>query len=84
MSAADDDTDSNEGEEKSSYSFVGRTILFLFIAGPASVFAFGIYARIGLRASVNAAAEKGDNTMLLIFGLWILGLIGTGIMIYKK
>ncbi len=84
MSAADDDSDSTDGEEQEGYSFWGRTIMFLFIAGPASVFAFGIYARIGLRASVSAAAEKGDNSLLLIFGLWILGMLGTAYMIYKK
>ncbi len=85
MSAAhEDDSDTTDDAEKSSYSFLGRSILFLIIAGPASVFAFGIYARIGLKASVTAAAEKGDNTMMIIFALWLLGMLSTAFMIYKK
>ena len=83
MSADDDNADAENGEAK-SYSFVGRFLLFLFIAGPASVFAFGIYGRIGIRNSLSAALERGDFSPALILVLWLLGLAGTAIMIFKK
>jgi hypothetical protein len=76
--------DEPETENKSGYSFVGRLIVFLFVAGPASVFAFGIYGRIGIRNAISAAVERGDLSSMTVMGLWIFGLIGTAIMIFKK
>jgi hypothetical protein len=83
MSKDNDDSDS-ENDAKGSYSFVGRFLIFLFIAGPASVFAFGIYGRIGLRNSLTAAVEQGNYMPLTIIVLWVLGIIGTAVMIFKK
>ena len=83
MNSDDDNSESENGETK-GYSFVGRLILFLFIAGPASVFAFGIYGRIAARSSITAVAERGDFTPMIIPALWLLGLVGTAIMIFKK
>jgi hypothetical protein len=80
--SSNDDADS-EVAEKKSYSFVGRFIVFLFIAGPASVFAIGIYGRIGLRGSL-AAAERGEFSPIAILSLWLLGLLGTAVMIFKR
>lgn len=77
------DDDSSETEEKKSYNFVLRFIIFAFIAGPASVFGFGIYGRMGLESSL-AAAEKGNYSPLTILVLWIVGLIGTAFMVFKK
>ncbi|WP_414660127.1 hypothetical protein [Horticoccus sp. 23ND18S-11] len=73
-----------ESDEKKSYSFIGRFMLFLFIAGPASVFAFGIYGRIGIRNAIAAAAERGDYSGMGILALWIFGLVGTATMIFKR
>lgn len=82
--AADDETAETEIEEKKSYNFWWRLILFLFIAGPASVFAFGIYARMGIKSSILAGLERGDYKPIVIFAMWIFGLIGTATMIFKK
>lgn len=75
--------DSSEPEEKKSYNFVLRFIIFAFIAGPASVFGFGIYGRMGIESSL-AAAEKGNYSPLTILVLWIAGLIGTAFMVFKR
>lgn len=80
MSANDD---GSEPEEKKSYNFVLRFIIFAFIAGPASVFGFGIYGRMGIEGSL-AAAEKGNYSPLSILALWIVGLIGTAFMVFKR
>ena len=82
--SADDDNSTSESDQNKGYSFVGRFILFLFIAGPASVFAFGIYGRIGIRNSIMAATERGDYSPMIILVLWLLGLAGTAMMIFKK
>ena len=81
MSAEDEES---ETEEKKGSSFVGRCLLFLFIAGPASVFAFGIYGRIGIRNAIAAASERGDFSAMGILALWLVGLAGTAVMIFKK
>ncbi len=77
------DDDSSEAEEKKSYNFVLRFIIFAFIAGPASVFGFGIYGRMGIESSL-AAAEKGNYSPLTLLVLWIVGLIGTAFLVFKK
>ena len=82
MSAREDDSDSS-GEEKKEYNFIFRFILFVFIAGPASVFALGIYGRIGLRDAI-AAIERGSYSPIMILTLWLLGLVGTAVIIFKK
>ncbi|MBL9211958.1 MAG: hypothetical protein JNL92_15980 [Opitutaceae bacterium] len=80
--SADDDSEA-EGGEKKEYSFLIRFAVFAFIAGPASVFGFGLYGRVGLQNALTAA-EKGDYSPAAILGLWILGLIGTAVMVFKK
>ncbi len=80
--STEDDPDS-EGEEKKEYSFLIRFAVFAFIAGPASVFGFGLYGRVGLQNALTAA-EKGDYSAAAILGLWVVGLIGTAIMVFKK
>ncbi len=77
-----DDTDS-EPPEKKNYNFVFRLIVFTFIAGPASVFGLGVYGRMGIRNAV-AAFEKGEYSPAVILALWIIGLIGTAIMVFKR
>lgn len=80
MSANDDDS---EVAEKKSYNFVLRFAVFTFIAGPASVFGFGIYGRMGIQNSL-IAAEKGDYSPLLILSAWVVGLISTAFMVFKR
>ncbi|MES2695212.1 MAG: hypothetical protein V4773_17185 [Verrucomicrobiota bacterium] len=77
------DNDDSEYEEKKSYNFLFRFIIFTVIAGPASVFGFGIYGRMGIQNSLTAL-EKGNYSPLLILVLWIVGLIGTAFMVFKK
>lgn len=79
MSADDDST----APEKKSYNFLLRFIIFAFIAGPASVFGFGLYGRVGIQNSLEAA-ERGNYSPMIILGLWLLGLIGTAIMVFKR
>ena len=43
--SADDDSPKEDGEKK-EYSFLIRFAVFAFIAGPASVFGFGMYGRV--------------------------------------
>ena len=75
--------DSESKVEATSYSFVPRFILFVFIAGPASVFALGIYGRMGLRDAI-AAMDRGSYSPITILILWLAGLIGTAVMIFKR
>ena len=82
MSAKEEDADESD-EEKKTYSFIPRFILFVFIAGPASVFALGVYGRMGLRDAI-AAMERGSYSPIMILGLWLIGLIGTAVMIFKR
>ena len=82
MSAADDSSES-EVAEKKSYNFILRFIIFAFIAGPASVFGFGVYGRMGVQNSIKAF-ERGEYTPAIILTLWLVGLISTAIMIFKR
>jgi hypothetical protein len=82
--SADDDNAAAESGEKKGYSFtLMRFIVFLFIAGPASVVGFGLYGRVGIQHAINAAG-KGDYSPSLVFLLWFGGMIGTAIMVFKK
>ena len=81
MSAEEED--SNSDNEAKSYSFVLRFILFVFIAGPASVFARGIYGHMGLRGAIEAM-ERGSYSPIMVLILWLVGLIGTAVMIFKR
>ena len=83
MSAKDDSPEA-DSEEKKEYSFIARFLVFLFIAGPASVFAIGIYGRIGIRDAITAATERGNFSPMMILLLWLVGIVGTAIMIFKK
>lgn len=80
--SADDENDSDVPGKK-SYNFVLRFIIFAFIAGPASVFGFGVYGRMGIQNAVTAA-EKGNYSPLAILALWAVGLIGTAFMVFKR
>jgi hypothetical protein len=82
MSADDDDSESEE-KEKKGYSFLLRFAVFIFIAGPASVFAFGIYGRVALKNTFDAL-ERGEFKPAVILLFWIGGLIGTAHMCFKK
>ena len=77
-----EDEDSESSKEK-SYSFILRFILFAFIAGPASVFALGIYGRMGFRDALTAM-ERGSYSPIIVLTLWLGGLLGTAVMIFKK
>jgi hypothetical protein len=81
--SADDNNPDVESEEKKSYSFLLRFIVFLFIAGPASVVGFGLYGRVGIQHSIDAA-QKGDYSPALVFLLWLGGMIATAVMVFKK
>ena len=65
------------------YNFILRFIVFTFIAGPASVFGFGLYGRFAIKHSI-IAADKGDYAPMLVIILWLAGLLGTAIMVFKK
>ena len=74
--------DVEEGEEKKSYGLLGRIILFLFIAGPGSVLAFGLWLRIG--GSMTGPTGKIDVMSVVIFAMWLLGMIWSAISIFKR
>ena len=74
--------DVDEGEEKKSYGLLGRIILFLFIAGPGSVLAFGLWLRIG--GSMTGPTGKIDVMSLVIVAMWLLGMIWSAISIFKR
>ena len=69
-------------EEQESYGLVGRSILFLFIAGPGSVLAFGLWLRIG--GSMSGSTGKVDTMAVLIFAFWLLGMVWSAISIFKR
>jgi len=71
-----------EDEEKESYGLLGRSILFLFIAGPGSVLAFGLWVRIG--GSMTGPTGKIDVMSLVIFAMWLLGMVWSAISIFKR
>jgi hypothetical protein len=77
------DNDDSEVEEKKSYNFIFRLIVFTFIAGPASVFAFGLYGRVGIKNAIEAM-DKGEYSPMVFLVLWIGGLISTGVMVFKR
>ena len=72
----------DEGEEKKSYGLAGRIIMFLFIAGPGSVLAFGLWLRIG--GSMTGPTGKIDVMSVVIFAMWLLGMIWSAISIFKR
>ena len=80
--SADDEVTSDE--EKESYGLLGRVILFLFIIGPGTVIALGLWVRIGAGASISTAISKGDWSLTLIFFLWLIGLAGSAVAIFKR
>ena len=69
-------------EEKESYGLIGRSILFLFIAGPGSVLAFGLWVRIG--GSMSSPTGKVDTMSVLIFAFWLIGMVWSAISIFKR
>ena len=71
-----------DGEEKKSYGLLGRIILFLFIAGPGSVLAFGLWLRIG--GSMTGPTGKIDVMSVVIFAMWLLGMAWSAISIFKR
>jgi hypothetical protein len=75
-------TDVEEGEQKKSYGLLGRIILFLFIAGPGSVLAFGLWLRIG--GSMTGPTGKIDVMSLVIVAMWLLGMVWSAISIFKR
>ncbi len=77
-----DDSES-AGKETKSYNFVIRFVIFAFIAGPASVFGFGYYGRVGVQNSITAA-EQGNFSPALILTLWLGGLVSTAILVFKR
>ena len=82
MSAKSRSSQTSEPEEKESYGLVGRILLFLFIAGPGSVLAFGLWLRIG--GSMSGPTGKLDVMSVVIFALWLLGMAWSAISIFKR
>lgn len=82
MSAEDEDDAAERGEKK-GYNFILRFIIFAFIAGPASVFGFGVYGRMGVTNALNAM-DRGDYFPVAILTLWVVGLISTAFMVFKR
>jgi hypothetical protein len=80
MSSDDDDSAIDAG---ASYGLWGRVILFLVIVGPGSLIAFGLWVRIGLRASTHTGAGRSDS-LTMFFILWLLGTLGTAYSVFKK
>ena len=80
MSADDDPTDETE---RKSYGLLGRVILFLFITGPGTVIALGLWIRIGSSTSLTAAIHRGDWSGLVIFSCWVIGMLGSAFAIFK-
>lgn len=83
MSTENEDVES-EDTEKSSYSLIGRSILFFIIVGPGSLIAFGLWVRIGVGSSITAAVKRGDWTVMLVAAFWLIGMISTARMIFKR
>lgn len=84
MSDEREESDTESDGEQKSYGLLGRVILFAFIAGPASLIAFGLWVRIGVNASTVGGTGKGSSSMTLVFVLWLVGLLATAIPIFKK
>lgn len=82
MSADHEDEEAEPGEKK-GYNFILRFIIFAFIAGPASVFGFGVYGRMGVTNALSAA-DRGDYFPVAILALWVVGLISTAFMVFKR
>jgi hypothetical protein len=82
MSTKHKSTSNDEVEEKESYSLMGRSILFLFIAGPGSVLAFGLWLRIG--GTMSGPTGKVDMMSVMIFAFWLIGMIWSAISIFKR
>jgi hypothetical protein len=82
MSAKPGSAESGDGVERESYGLLGRVLLFLFIAGPGSVLAFGLWLRIG--GAMTGPTGKVDVMSLVIFGMWLLGMAWSAISIFKR
>ncbi len=82
MSAKTRSSESGEEVEKESYGLLGRVLLFLFIAGPGSVLAFGLWLRIG--GSMSGPTGKVDVMSVTIFAMWLLGMAWSAISIFKR
>ena len=82
MCAKPRSSETSEPEEKESYGLVGRILLFLFIAGPGSVLAFGLWLRIG--GSMSGPSGKLDMMSVVIFAMWLLGMAWSAISIFKR
>lgn len=81
--SADNEDEEAEREEKKGYNFILRFIIFAFIAGPASVFGFGVYGRMGVTNALSAA-DRGDYFPVVILALWVVGLISTAFLVFKR
>lgn len=70
--------------EPGSYGLLWRALIFLFITGPGTVIAFGLWVRVGAGVSITAAISRGDWSLILILALWLLGILGSAFAIFKR
>ena len=69
--------------ENRKLRLIGRVILFLFINGPTTMLALGMWIRVGAHTSAHAAS-KGSSWLTITFVVWLVGLIGSALAIFKK
>lgn len=74
--SADDDIDLDKEEKK--FRLLGRVVMFLLINGPTTVLALGLWIKIG------KSSAGGGTWMKMAFVVWIVGLIGSALAIFKK
>ena len=76
--SADEDLDLDKEEKK--FQLFGRTVMFLLINGPTTVLAVGLWVRVGRQS----AAGHGSYWLKVAFVVWLVGLIGSALAIFKK
>lgn len=83
MSANDDDEDDSLEAAEKRDGRTGRLIMFFIINGPTTLLTAGLWIRLSAR-SAHGGAMANDSWLKMAFAVWLVGLIGSTIALFKK
>lgn len=84
MSANDDDEDDSLEAAEKRDGRTGRLIMFLLINGPTTLLTAGLWIRMGTRSGTHGGAMANDSWLKMAFAVWLIGLIASGLALFKK
>ncbi|CAM3181872.1 hypothetical protein RAHE111665_17695 [Rariglobus hedericola] len=71
-------------KERKSYGFGGRIAFFIFIAAVILAMSAAIYVPFAIGASMSAGGGGGNSPLALIPIMAFIGILVSGVFIFKK